>query len=101
MLDGECTNCGRSSPLISQALNLCLDCIRGEPKRTRLHAELAHIKARKEFDMPPKPPREASGVRCRMCANQCQIPLGERGYCGLRENRNGVLHHINVNTMVK
>ncbi len=30
-------------------------------------------------------------VRCRLCAHACQIPVGERGRCGVRENQDGRL----------
>jgi len=30
-------------------------------------------------------------VRCELCPNQCLIPNARRGYCGVRENREGKL----------
>ena len=41
--------------------------------------------------LPPEPPHDPRGIRCEMCANQCQIPPQGRGYCGLRQNENGRL----------
>jgi pyruvate formate lyase activating enzyme len=33
-------------------------------------------------------------VRCRLCSNQCKVAEGERGECGVRENRNGVYYTL-------
>jgi len=38
------------------------------------------------FSLPPKPPRDPNGVACGMCANDCRISPGERGFCGLVYN---------------
>ncbi|QSG12025.1 Pyruvate-formate lyase-activating enzyme [Halapricum desulfuricans] len=48
----------------------------------------------------PLPPREtehyetveADTVRCLICPRTCEIPAGERGVCGVRENRDGRLY---------
>jgi pyruvate formate lyase activating enzyme len=52
------------------------------------------MKTRVEFGLPGKPPPEKDGVKCDNCVNECSIPEGQRGYCGLKENRGGRLHHI-------
>ena len=33
-------------------------------------------------------------VRCGLCAHRCRIDPGERGVCGVRENRKGVLYSL-------
>ena len=33
-------------------------------------------------------------VQCQLCPRRCVIPDGRRGYCGVRENRNGVLYTL-------
>jgi len=45
----------------------------------------------RRFSLPPEPPRDVTGVRCGLCANECSIPKGGIGYCGLRKNINGKL----------
>jgi len=90
----KCLSCGRSSRLISQALPVCLNCIRSRFDQIRPWIEKAHKTSRLDFGLPTKPPRDEAGVRCRICVNQCQIPEGERGFCGLRENRGGRLFHL-------
>ncbi len=89
--DNRCQHCGRRSPLISQALGLCLDCIRKEFTGVFPHIEQAHSAARYPFDLPKQPPRADDGAKCRLCTNECCIPVNERGYCGLRTNRGGKL----------
>ncbi|GHV56927.1 AmmeMemoRadiSam system radical SAM enzyme [Spirochaetia bacterium] len=34
---------------------------------------------------------DGAAIRCTLCPHQCRIPVGGRGACGVRENRNGVL----------
>ncbi|SKA72320.1 pyruvate formate lyase activating enzyme [Paucidesulfovibrio gracilis DSM 16080] len=33
-------------------------------------------------------------VQCRLCRRMCVIAPGERGYCGVRENRDGILYSL-------
>ena len=44
-----------------------------------------------EFDLSTKPPKDQNGVQCNLCVNECKIPEGERGFCGLRRNLDGKL----------
>ncbi len=37
---------------------------------------------------------DAGRVRCRLCRHGCVIADGNRGLCGVRENRQGVLHSL-------
>ncbi len=89
----SCTLCGRSSILISENPGVCLDCIRKRPDEALKVAEMAHDRFRRAFDLPIRPPK-GGDARCRFCANECAMSEGERGFCGLRENRDGKLHHL-------
>lgn len=86
-----CQYCGRKSPLISQALGLCLDCIRKHFTQVLPLIEKTHSKAREPFDLPSQPPRSETGHGCHLCANECLVAPGERSYCGLRLNQGGKL----------
>jgi len=86
-VDCKCQHCGRESPLISQALGLCLDCIRRDFDRIFPLIEQAHYNARSRFGLPGQPPRAKGGAKCQLCANECCIPANEGGYCGLRTNK--------------
>ena len=33
-------------------------------------------------------------IRCKLCPRQCVVPAGGRGYCGVRENRDGVYYTL-------
>lgn len=90
----ECKFCGRISYLISESLPVCLGCIRSQPVNIRSFIEECHKKTRIEFGLPGQPPQEKDGVKCDNCINECSIAEGQRGYCGLKENRDGRLHHI-------
>ncbi len=39
--------------------------------------------------------REKNGIRCNLCAWNCFIKTGEKGYCGARENKNNNLIPLN------
>ncbi|MCK4697130.1 MAG: radical SAM protein [Dehalococcoidia bacterium] len=91
-----CQHCGRESFLISQALELCLDCIRKDFDAVMPIIEKAHTEARKPFDLPGQPPRNEIGLPCRICANECRIPPKGRGYCGLRINTEDRLKGANA-----
>lgn len=84
-----CANCGRGGLIVSRALGVCLDCLRGDFDRVRARVEAAHRRAREAFDLPPVPPREEAGLPCPLCANACRIPQEGSGYCGVRFNRGG------------
>ena len=89
-----CQVCGARSPLIAGQPGVCLTCIRGRPEEALAVAERAHAKARRLFDLPERPPRAEDGRRCGLCVQGCVIGEGQRGYCGLREVRDGRLHHL-------
>ena len=82
-----CQHCGQESSLISQALGLCLDCIRRDFARVLPLIEKTHGAARRPFNLPEAAPRSEGGLKCQLCANECRIPPNGRGYCGLRTNR--------------
>jgi len=90
-LSAKCQHCGKESPLISQALGVCLDCIRQDFIAVLPDIQQAHSKARSQFNLPAQPPESETGRRCQICLNECCIPPGGRGYCGLRFNEGNKL----------
>lgn len=86
-----CQHCGLKSSLISQALGLCVDCIRRDFIRVFPLIEKAHGTSRKPFNLPLKPPKSKEGRSCHLCANECCLAHGEVSYCGLRINKEGKL----------
>lgn len=89
-----CRLCGQASRLIAGQLGLCLACIRQRPGDALTVSQEAHAAARREFNLPERPPRTPDGHRCGLCVQDCVIGEGERGFCGLREVRDGRLHHL-------
>jgi len=63
-------------------------CLRQKPEEALKISEKAHADARKVFGLPSKPPRSPDGISCGMCANNCKIGRGEKGFCGLVINEN-------------
>lgn len=89
-----CALCGSQSRLISQTLGVCKDCIRTRAEECLRIAASVHGETRQAFDLPASPPRTTGGVRCVLCARECQIGEGERGYCGLRTAHSSRLVHL-------
>lgn len=87
----ECRLCNSFSNNISKELGVCLKCIRENPTHALKIAMQAHASSRSFFGLPEKPPKDPQGIQCKICVNECQIPEGEIGYCGLRKNENGRL----------
>jgi len=87
----ECRACGRKSALVAASLGVCGPCIREHPGEATPLVREAHVNARRALALPPEPPRSSDGIPCNLCANECRIGVGQRGYCGLRENREGRL----------
>ena len=92
--DQICTLCGTRSRLIAAYLGVCLDCIRKRPQEALPVAAAAHAAARRLFDLPERPPRTERGRHCGLCAQDCIIGEGERGYCGLHQVCGGRLRHL-------
>ncbi|MHC1586532.1 MAG: radical SAM protein [Candidatus Hecatellaceae archaeon] len=84
-----CRLCGKTSRLISQSLKLCVDCIRRYPEKAEPFILEAHRKVRERYGLPAVPPKTSGGIPCNLCANECKLGDGEKGYCGLRVNRGG------------
>jgi len=89
-----CYVCQRSTRAITAALGVCGDCLRARFAAARQRVHARHIASRAEFALPIQPPRATDGVRCVLCANECVLAEGERGFCGLRIGRDGRLVHL-------
>ena len=87
----KCLHCGKESWLIAESLGICGDCIRKDFEEVLPYIKKAHYGSRDEFGLPREPPQDPTGIACRRCVNDCVIPLGKRGYCGLRQNQEGKL----------
>ena len=84
---GTCKNCGTISESVAEILSLCANCICQANKTTLIGLEEIHIRSRKKFGLPTSPPCAADGIDCALCQNNCKIPIGGMGYCGIRKNQ--------------
>ncbi|RLF09920.1 MAG: radical SAM protein [Thermoprotei archaeon] len=90
----ECKLCGVKDPLISSQLGLCPSCARNGGAEAVKIAQEAHAKVRARLHLPERIPKDPKGVKCSLCSNECSIPEGGTGYCGLRRNVEGKLEHL-------
>ena len=86
-----CKKCGRVSEEIAEVLSLCAGCIRKADDGFRAEIQEIHSRGRQEFGLSTSPPNACNGVQCVLCQNKCKIPIGGRGYCGVRRNEKGHL----------
>ncbi len=86
----KCRCCGEEA-LVSKAIGYCVNCIRDRFREVWPELKEVHRESRRAFGLPEEPPRSPDGVPCNICVNNCRIPEGGRGYCGIRTNVNGKL----------
>jgi len=89
-----CKICKKESNLIPEHIGVCLSCIREHPAKAIEIVSDTHRESRRAYGLPEFPPKVEKGVRCNLCVNECIIPDGEMGYCGLRSNVNGRLRGV-------
>lgn len=88
----KCENCKKESILISKTIGFCVDCIRGNFDEVWPSIKETHSEIRRVFNLPTEPPKDISGTPCNICVNECRIPEGGVGYCGIRYKKEGKLH---------
>ncbi|MEM4734054.1 MAG: radical SAM protein [Candidatus Bathyarchaeia archaeon] len=88
---GKCLVCGAEAKTISNGLRVCLSCIRNKPEKALVLPRQVHAENRAAYGLPPEPTRDAGGVPCGVCANNCVIGEGNVGFCGLVKNVDGRL----------
>jgi len=90
----ECKVCNAVSMNISKEMGVCLKCIKERQEEALPVAMDAHRRSRVAFGLPVEAPKYAGGILCNLCVNECRIPEGGIGYCGLRSNKGGRLTGI-------
>ncbi|MDF0589954.1 radical SAM protein [Candidatus Methanocrinis natronophilus] len=91
----KCTICGRGEA--ARILGVCLRCTREGPVEAEELIRRGHLRSREAYPhLPPQVPRstEAGARVCRLCSNECSIPPGGVGYCGVRRCRDGRVEEI-------
>ncbi|MDI6643015.1 MAG: radical SAM protein [Candidatus Hodarchaeaceae archaeon] len=87
----KCEVCGKEAEDISATLKVCARCLRERFEDAKPYIEAAHAKVRGSYGLPPRAPKDPEGVRCGGCGNDCRIPEGGKGFCGVVENVRGKL----------
>lgn len=85
--EAACNVCESKSIDISATLGVCKKCIIEKWEDAKEWAERAHKESREDFSLPIRPPEK--GKACGKCVNDCRIPEGEKGFCGIRANVDG------------
>lgn len=88
----NCAICGEENA--SEALQVCVECIRRGREDALDYVKAAHKQIRAKYGLPAEPPKSGGGVRCKLCSNECIMKEGERSYCGLKTNANGKLKSL-------
>lgn len=82
----KCKLCSKNPS--ANIIQVCKECIKKSFDKTFPFIEEAFKKSLEPYDLPPFPPK-GKGVKCANCSNECIIPEGKKGYCGIRTNENG------------
>ena len=88
---GHCNLCHKESITISKTIGFCLRCIREHFSQVWPSIQSVHQQVRERFNLPAEAPRSPDGSVCHLCLNECDIPEGGSGLCGLRYNHKGKL----------
>lgn len=89
MAKTSCLICGAKPKILSSSLQICPECVKKNPEEAIERSKITHRKNREVWKLPPSIPSDEKGRQCHICANTCTISLGEKGYCGIRENVDG------------
>jgi pyruvate formate lyase activating enzyme len=89
----DCKVCGEVS-LISEALGVCVNCIRERWEEAKSYIKPIHRESRIDFGLPHEPPKSRRGVQCNQCVHRCVMGDGEVGFCGTKKNIGGKIKHI-------
>jgi pyruvate formate lyase activating enzyme len=90
---GMCSICGRKHKIVSSWLGVCARCLKERPEEALKIVRERRREWRLRHGLPAEPPK-GPGIPCKICVNECRIPEGERGYCGIWMNRKGRLEPI-------
>ncbi len=98
MRKSKCEICKKEFDYFSVILPFCKECIIKHFKDIKDTLYKIHKKSREKFEL-SFPKEKETGIKCGLCARECIIKEGERGFCGLRINKERKL--INYGTQEK
>ncbi len=88
----RCTLCEKEFDYISYILPFCKSCLIKNFDILKEKIRDIHIFSRKKFEL--SFPDSKEGIKCNLCARECLIKEGEKGFCGLRINKNNKLYNL-------
>jgi len=92
-----CRHCRTTKPKIAESLSYCPDCISRGSQAVMNSVKQVHHRVRKESGLPPETRANEDEPSCVICARNCRPARGEKGFCGLRENKDGnIVHHAGL-----
>ncbi|MBP1724338.1 MAG: Radical domain protein [Deltaproteobacteria bacterium] len=94
--EARCRLCNLSANPVSKEIGICANCLKAKHNEALPFVMKAHRKSRTAHRLPETPPQEKDGVPCSLCVNECRIPEGGLGYCGLRRNDGGKITGISA-----
>jgi pyruvate formate lyase activating enzyme len=80
-----CSLCGNTK-LVSGSIGVCYSCLKGRPSDAIPFPRSRRSKWRLTIGFPEEPPR-GGRLKCNLCVNECWIPEGGSGFCGVWVNR--------------
>ena len=88
---GKCRLCSVKSLTISDVIGVCSNCLRDKPEEALKYARRNHWRYDYLSNLKVK---EGLGIKCGLCVNECVIPPGGRGRCGVWVNAGGKLEPV-------
>lgn len=85
----RCKVCKKEGRAVSNEIGVCSDCIKNSFEEAEYHIVKTHALSRKFFKLPDAVPLNKEGKTCTNCINKCTLTSGERGFCGVKINRDG------------
>ncbi len=90
----KCLICNNSSVIFSRKIGICPNCVnKSAEKAIEFSTKIQKI-YRGKWSLEPVVPDNPDGLKCKLCSNMCSISEGQRGYCGIWKNENGLLISI-------
>ncbi len=75
----KCPVCKKG--MASESVGACYKCVKEGYLESAMRT---HESLRLRLGLPPRPPE--GGIKCGLCVNECRIPRGGIGYCGIWKN---------------
>jgi len=87
-----CSICKKDFDYIGKILPFCKSCLINNFALLREKIKNIHLFSRKRFEL--SFPEGKEGIKCNLCARECILKEKERGFCGLRMNKNNRIYNF-------